>query len=189
MWVFPSPLGPIKMTLSFRSIKARLLSSVSFFLLMPSTSSMSKLLICLIAGSRDNFSRVFAARCRRWVISKSNRSQSVSTTERSFLDSSCKNVSIELLINPRLSSARLFLRMSSVAVVLIVPPPTLLLHVHTQTTDHKQTGLPSLSPFLPVFVFPVSATVSVETTRSEEHTSELQSRPHLVCRLLLEKKK
>src|SRR3989442_2744038 len=27
------------------------------------------------------------------------------------------------------------------------------------------------------------------TTRSEEHTSELQSRPHLVCRLLLEKKK
>src|SRR3989442_3732435 len=30
---------------------------------------------------------------------------------------------------------------------------------------------------------------TVEVTRSEEHTSELQSRPHLVCRLLLEKKK
>src|SRR5690554_7640620 len=30
---------------------------------------------------------------------------------------------------------------------------------------------------------------SVELFRSEEHTSELQSRPHLVCRLLLEKKK
>src|SRR2546422_3337599 len=28
-----------------------------------------------------------------------------------------------------------------------------------------------------------------ETCRSEEHTSELQSRLHLVCRLLLEKKK
>src|SRR5436305_8728602 len=27
-----------------------------------------------------------------------------------------------------------------------------------------------------------------EERRSEEHTSELQSRPHLVCRLLLEKK-
>src|SRR5436305_4587044 len=27
-----------------------------------------------------------------------------------------------------------------------------------------------------------------QVTRSEEHTSELQSRPHLVCRLLLEKK-
>src|SRR5436305_2248686 len=29
---------------------------------------------------------------------------------------------------------------------------------------------------------------AVEVQRSEEHTSELQSRPHLVCRLLLEKK-
>src|SRR5690554_6572199 len=28
-----------------------------------------------------------------------------------------------------------------------------------------------------------------QVARSEEHTSELQSRPHLVCRLLLEKKK
>src|SRR5690554_7329644 len=28
----------------------------------------------------------------------------------------------------------------------------------------------------------------VTVFRSEEHTSELQSRPHLVCRLLLEKK-
>src|SRR5436305_11230109 len=31
--------------------------------------------------------------------------------------------------------------------------------------------------------------LSREPARSEEHTSELQSRPHLVCRLLLEKKK
>src|SRR2546429_5663191 len=30
---------------------------------------------------------------------------------------------------------------------------------------------------------------SVKDQRSEEHTSELQSRLHLVCRLLLEKKK
>src|SRR5690554_5617051 len=29
----------------------------------------------------------------------------------------------------------------------------------------------------------------IQQQRSEEHTSELQSRPHLVCRLLLEKKK
>src|SRR5436305_8346696 len=34
----------------------------------------------------------------------------------------------------------------------------------------------------------VEATIP-DGTRSEEHTSELQSRPHLVCRLLLEKKK
>src|SRR5436305_9920221 len=31
--------------------------------------------------------------------------------------------------------------------------------------------------------------IDVFEARSEEHTSELQSRPHLVCRLLLEKKK
>ena len=29
--------------------------------------------------------------------------------------------------------------------------------------------------------------MSLRCLRSEEHTSELQSRPHLVCRLLLEK--
>src|SRR3989442_10785405 len=34
----------------------------------------------------------------------------------------------------------------------------------------------------------VSGTLAFNA-RSEEHTSELQSRPHLVCRLLLEKKK
>src|SRR5215813_14370444 len=31
--------------------------------------------------------------------------------------------------------------------------------------------------------------IRIGVLRSEEHTSELQSRPHLVCRLLLEKKK
>src|SRR5690554_7251504 len=34
-----------------------------------------------------------------------------------------------------------------------------------------------------------SAVGTMAVARSEEHTSELQSRPHLVCRLLLEKKK
>src|SRR5258707_9477389 len=33
------------------------------------------------------------------------------------------------------------------------------------------------------------ADLAVEPDRSEEHTSELQSRQYLVCRLLLEKKK
>src|SRR5690554_7348593 len=36
---------------------------------------------------------------------------------------------------------------------------------------------------------PRSACSRSAKARSEEHTSELQSRPHLVCRLLLEKKK
>src|SRR2546422_1395836 len=34
-----------------------------------------------------------------------------------------------------------------------------------------------------------SMTIYPDNDRSEEHTSELQSRLHLVCRLLLEKKK
>src|SRR3989442_11016081 len=34
-----------------------------------------------------------------------------------------------------------------------------------------------------------TAALANDVQRSEEHTSELQSRPHLVCRLLLEKKK
>src|SRR3712207_7083675 len=34
-----------------------------------------------------------------------------------------------------------------------------------------------------------TATATTDTNRSEEHTSELQSRQYLVCRLLLEKKK
>src|SRR2546429_6598490 len=36
---------------------------------------------------------------------------------------------------------------------------------------------------------PVPLRLRLLKTRSEEHTSELQSRLHLVCRLLLEKKK
>src|SRR5437870_7574275 len=36
---------------------------------------------------------------------------------------------------------------------------------------------------------PHAAAASASSIRSEEHTSELQSRGHLVCRLLLEKKK
>src|SRR5690625_6299261 len=42
-----------------------------------------------------------------------------------------------------------------------------------------------ISPFLGQGNFSTEA----EIERSEEHTSELQSRGHIVCRLLLEKKK
>src|SRR3989442_15497198 len=40
-----------------------------------------------------------------------------------------------------------------------------------------------------VFTICASSVTVICSLRSEEHTSELQSRPHLVCRLLLEKKK
>src|SRR3712207_7597852 len=48
-----------------------------------------------------------------------------------------------------------------------------------------ETGRPATSDLLTVTV---AATTAVEAERSEEHTSELQSRQYLVCRLLLEKK-
>src|SRR3989442_8736354 len=45
----------------------------------------------------------------------------------------------------------------------------------------RELGLSGHVGFVPFQIDPAA--------RSEEHTSELQSRPHLVCRLLLEKKK
>src|SRR5579862_1403837 len=52
--------------------------------------------------------------------------------------------------------------------------------------------LVDLAPHLEDFLgelFGVAAEVRALQARSEEHTSELQSQFHLVCRLLLEKKK
>src|SRR2546422_2177006 len=44
-------------------------------------------------------------------------------------------------------------------------------------------------PLLTRVGLPIAVANGVTEVRSEEHTSELQSRLHLVCRLLLEKKK
>src|SRR2546422_10178473 len=44
-------------------------------------------------------------------------------------------------------------------------------------------------PLVHLLLIPALGQIDKETLRSEEHTSELQSRLHLVCRLLLEKKK
>src|SRR3989442_10659405 len=49
--------------------------------------------------------------------------------------------------------------------------------------------LREMSPLYAPISHPTTTTRTISNTRSEEHTSELQSRPHLVCRLLLEKKK
>src|SRR3712207_7499385 len=52
-----------------------------------------------------------------------------------------------------------------------------------------QTGhLPFCSYFLPFCTLFYIAHLVIPGHRSEEHTSELQSRQYLVCRLLLEKK-
>src|SRR5690554_7414690 len=49
--------------------------------------------------------------------------------------------------------------------------------------------LEPIKPATPVISQVLGCRGSCSRSRSEEHTSELQSRPHLVCRLLLEKKK
>src|SRR5436309_4892624 len=64
---------------------------------------------------------------------------------------------------------------------------TLSLHDALPICQRGQAGIRSAArPFsrLAVYARPQSAA----KTRSEEHTSELQSRENLVCRLLLEKK-
>src|SRR3712207_7944418 len=54
-----------------------------------------------------------------------------------------------------------------------------------------QRSRPSFISIIPPLRFSTitSRTPGHSATRSEEHTSELQSRQYLVCRLLLEKKK
>src|SRR6266498_1107745 len=56
---------------------------------------------------------------------------------------------------------------------------------------HDALPISTTAPSACLASFPVSKVSSrppivTLTSRSEEHTSELQSRPHLVCRLLLE---
>src|SRR5947209_9933429 len=65
--------------------------------------------------------------------------------------------------------------------------PTDALHISGQLKDL----LPLFAVAVPLsFIFPLYTTPEEwEEVRSEEHTSELQSRQYLVCRLLLEKKK
>src|SRR3712207_8580368 len=63
------------------------------------------------------------------------------------------------------------------AAGLHLPPPFVSIAVHQPLCRFSQTELA------------IKGRVSGVPCRSEEHTSELQSRQYLVCRLLLEKKK
>src|SRR5947208_12372725 len=62
-------------------------------------------------------------------------------------------------------------------------PYTTLFRSHTSAVD--RTSRTRLSSTMPRN----STSSAIRRVRSEEHTSELQSPDHLVCRLLLEKKK
>src|SRR2546422_3910725 len=64
-----------------------------------------------------------------------------------------------------------------------------LIGARRRTTEHHEAGrveTPCLGRYA---LFCGGRFSGVDRWRSEEHTSELQSRLHLVCRLLLEKKK
>src|SRR3712207_7417187 len=77
--------------------------------------------------------------------------------------------------------------------LMIRRPPRSTLFPYTTLFRSLETGADRiyLTPVLPG-VMAMAAPDPLTTTcssRSEEHTSELQSRQYLVCRLLLEKKK
>src|SRR3712207_7127415 len=63
------------------------------------------------------------------------------------------------------------------------PSPTRSVNTSRCVGDRRPTARRSRSRDSP------ATTASSGSSRSEEHTSELQSRQYLVCRLLLEKKK
>src|SRR5690554_7469667 len=61
--------------------------------------------------------------------------------------------------------------------------------VITPHIEYLESLLTGSGHDLDLQTFKMTDRLSGRMLRSEEHTSELQSRPHLVCRLLLEKKK
>src|SRR4051794_41408222 len=82
--------------------------------------------------------------------------------------------------------------------MLCPPPPAAFFFNDTATTEIYTLSLHDALPISSVpkvlletmnRVLAGSRPASVVAARSEEHTSELQSPVHLVCRLLLEKKK
>src|SRR5258708_31575331 len=72
---------------------------------------------------------------------------------------------------------------------MIRRPPRSTLFPYT-TLFRSRAGDPPATSWVRVAVaLPLELTTRPSDVRSEEHTSELQSPDHLVCRLLLEKKK
>src|SRR5699024_12615634 len=85
-----------------------------------------------------------------------------------------------LLLLPFLSSSFFFF-------LMIRPPPRSTLFPYTTLFRSPESVTRPTPEICEIFCATRVSTIS--STRSEEHTSELQSRFDLVCRLLLEKKK
>src|SRR5207302_9656098 len=69
------------------------------------------------------------------------------------------------------------------------PPPSTLFPYTTLFRSAFQTPRPARVQIMNPLVHRLQSPHLIGGERSEEHTSELQSRENLVCRLLLEKKK
>src|SRR5947209_9354113 len=69
------------------------------------------------------------------------------------------------------------------------PPRSTLFPYTTLFRSSNADAARSVSRFFRHSPVAVVNTYGIPSSRSEEHTSELQSRQYLVCRLLLEKKK
>src|SRR5438876_2878509 len=72
---------------------------------------------------------------------------------------------------------------------MLRPPPRSTLFPYTTLFRSPPAGSMRSSATPPAAATPPAGPVRSPATRSEEHMSELQSPVHLVCRLLLEKKK
>src|SRR5690554_7633055 len=96
----------------------------------------------------------------------------LSTMVRSVLPNRTRAVAIAASRPP--AAARLVLTMTWATLL-------------AEATSEIFSSEPPLKPNQPIHRMKIPRVDSGR--RSEEHTSELQSRPHLVCRLLLEKKK
>src|SRR5690554_7324065 len=78
--------------------------------------------------------------------------------------------------------------LTSIILVLTLMPKYIRVLQNLDATSDLDKHSNTKSPPIMGGILLVLVVILVSIFRSEEHTSELQSRPHLVCRLLLEKK-
>src|SRR5437870_7983456 len=106
-------------------------------------------------------------------------------------------IMLEMRSSPQAGSHFTFLISSSVRLRSVPPGIGVSIEMNHCSVDRKMTGLwqrqqcgYECSTFSACTSTPrFFSNSTIGSLRSEEHTSELQSRGHLVCRLLLEKKK
>src|SRR5439155_12380462 len=108
------------------------------------------------------------------AVSTSMAKQSEPTPPRSLAGSTSTRRRLAVLTIMRLTGM----------LFLVPPAATPTVTISTRSLRQVMNGKKAVLP-----LGPLRATNILMLNRSEEHTSELQSRGHLVCRLLLEKKK